>query len=268
MPIDDDIPLRPAALAGIALAGALLLGLVGAESDGEASGDAVPEPATLTGSSGSVLLELFTSEGCSSCPPAERLFSEWVGDRARTTANVVGIAWHVDYWNRLGWTDPFSSPEWSRLQLEYSKRLPAGRLYTPQAVVQGRWHAVGSDRTAVERLVEKAAVRSGRLEVDAAASLARWSGLSGVPVELVVAVTRSDLRTDVPRGENRGRTLVHQRVGISLEVRDLLPDADSFELPSWSPGTPDERRVVFLRDDESAVLAVVEQEPGAPASTG
>lgn len=97
---------------------------------------------------GAIVVELFTSQGCSSCPPADRLLTELAGrERERP---VIALAFHVDYWNDLGWRDPFSSASATARQEAYARALGRG-LYTPQLVVNGRAHAVGSRRGEVER---------------------------------------------------------------------------------------------------------------------
>src|ERR1700726_1026943 len=102
-----------------------------------------------------IVVELFTSEGCSSCPPADALLAELAG-----RPDVLALSFHVDYWDRLGWRDPFSSPDATRRQHGYAELLGLSTVYTPQIVVDGRWQAVGSDRADVERALG-AAQRSG-----------------------------------------------------------------------------------------------------------
>ena len=103
---------------------------------------------------GPVLVELFTSQGCNSCPPADA----YLGDLAKRR-DVVALAFHVDYWDYIGWKDTFADAAWTRRQREYSRSLRTTQIYTPQMVVDGGQHAVGSDRRAVERLIEDAAKR-------------------------------------------------------------------------------------------------------------
>jgi hypothetical protein len=88
-----------------------------------------------------VVLELFTSEGCSSCPPADALLS----DLGSSTKSVIPLAYHVDYWNHLGWSDPFSSHQWSERQSAYVQALNLDGEHTPQMVIGGRWQCAGSD---------------------------------------------------------------------------------------------------------------------------
>ena len=98
-----------------------------------------------------IVVELFTSEGCSSCPPADALLGELA-----TRPNVLALSFHVDYWDRLGWKDPFSSPEATARQQHYARLLGLDTVYTPQIVVDGSWEAVGSDQAAVERALDQA----------------------------------------------------------------------------------------------------------------
>src|SRR5271170_4477662 len=101
-----------------------------------------------------VVLELFTSEGCSSCPPADGLISE-IGASSKS---VIPLAYHVDYWNHLGWADPFSSPQWSERQSSYARAMNLDGDYTPQMVIGGGLQCVGSDRRSVSYAI--AAARS------------------------------------------------------------------------------------------------------------
>src|SRR3982074_1663188 len=91
-----------------------------------------------------VVVELFTSEGCSSCPPAENLLSHMAEQQPIENAEVIALEEHVDYWNELGWVDPFSSREWTARQHAYAGVLGNGNAYTPQMVVDGKTEFVGS----------------------------------------------------------------------------------------------------------------------------
>jgi hypothetical protein len=181
-----------------------------------------------------VLAELFTSEGCSSCPPADRLLTRLLARQPIPGVRVIGLGEHVDYWNYLGWRDRFSSAAYSRRQSEYQQRVfPSNAVYTPQLVVDGHFQAVGSDAGGVRRAIERAA-RMPRADVDVTAGAAEAGRLpvtvrvdagalarSG-PAQILVAVVENGLVSQVARGENRGRTLKHSAVLRRLIVAGTL----------------------------------------------
>ena len=152
---------------------------------------------------GPVLVELFTSQGCNSCPPAD----VYLGDLAKRK-DVIALAFHIDYWDHIGWKDAFADAAWTQRQRLYSRSLGTRQIYTPQMVVDGGRHAVGSDRPAVERLIGAAAKR----ERPALSVTRTADGLSltiGGSGEGEVWIVGYDPRheTKVPRGENAGKTL-------------------------------------------------------------
>jgi hypothetical protein len=173
-----------------------------------------------------VLVELFTSQGCSSCPPADRLLAELAAGAGVEGARVVPLSLHVDYWNRLGWTDPFSSSAHSQRQRAYA--VGDDRAYTPQMVVDGAARFVGSDAGRARRAIAEAARRSkGRVALVArrrdGESLSIDVVASALPpaeggAEVVLALTQGGLAVRVPRGENAGRRLEHAAVVRSWAV--------------------------------------------------
>lgn len=182
-----------------------------------------PQPRT-------VLLELFTSQGCSSCPPADRLLTELVNEGAQGV-QVIALSYHVDYWNYIGWTDPFSSAAWTDRQRAYARQLAGGRTYTPQLVVDGVSECVGSDRREVKSRIEGAAGRAagadlaaqhdaeGRLMIQAALSASAEG-----PARVQVAIFETGLTTEVKKGENARRTLRNDNVVRRLvTVTELDP---------------------------------------------
>lgn len=222
----------------------LLLAVSYSAVSGIRSDSNVASPAT----SAVVVAELFTSEGCSSCPPADALLSTLVQQRVGVGGvTVIGLSEHVDYWNRLGWRDPFSSAAFTNRQSEYQTSVfRASSIYTPQLVIDGYLEEVGSDARAVERAIAKAA-QAPKAAVDVAAALADRAGNLRIqidvnvppvvtlyePADLVVAVTEDQLVSSVERGENRGRRLKHSAV-----VRVLTPvDTLSPETRRWSTTT-------------------------------
>lgn len=193
----------------LALAGLLMLSsraTLGAPTESPA-GQAATEP---------VVLELFTSEGCSSCPPADELLAQLdaAGEVAGTP--VIALEMHVDYWDYLGWKDPFSFAVMSQRQQRYAALLGARGPYTPQVMVDGAIDALGSSRARVEAAI--AASRSARSRSKVHVQLARNGDVlsvkaAGLPKEtpllVLLAVTERKLQTKVTRGENAGRTLAH-----------------------------------------------------------
>ena len=155
--------------------------------------------------------------GLLSCPPADALLAELA-----SRPEVLALSFHVDYWDRLGWKDPFSSPDATRRQNGYAELLGLATVYTPQMVVDGKWQAVGSDRGEVERALEPArrdrdevpvalAVDHGRAQIRLGSG---WGGdLGGL---LLIGFDRRHV-TAVARGENSGRTLAHVDVVRSIE---------------------------------------------------
>ncbi len=167
-----------------------------------------------------VVVELFTSQGCSSCPAADRLLAA-LGELGE--ANVVPLAFHVDTWNHIGWTDPFSSAQWTRRQDSYTRVLAAGRgSYTPQAVVDGAVTMVGSDAEALRAAIADAAARpAGAItlswsadaqQILATAQVELPPALRDRRLDLMLAVYETGLVTQVRRGENGGKVLENDYV--------------------------------------------------------
>src|SRR6516162_11535098 len=152
-----DNVVRPPMLTKYATPFAVLavLGWFSARSDpaGASQNTQTPEPRRP------VLLELFTSEGCSSCPPADRLLETFERTQPVPGADLIVLSEHVDYWNRLGWTDPYSSPLFTERQQEYVRRLHLDGAYTPQLVIDGQADFVGSDERAIRAGILRAEAR-------------------------------------------------------------------------------------------------------------
>ncbi|MGI4863341.1 MAG: DUF1223 domain-containing protein [Janthinobacterium lividum] len=164
-----------------------------------------------------VVVELFTSEGCSSCPAADAALRELETTQSVPGVEVLALGQHVDYWNRLGWKDPFSSPQFTERQRWYAEGFQEGN-YTPQAVVNGRYEFVGSQRATLAATVAKAAQvprATVTLATPTAGQLAVTvdqlpAGTTAAQVELVL--TETGLSSQVGRGENSGRLLHHAAV--------------------------------------------------------
>jgi hypothetical protein len=173
-----------------------------------------------------VLVELFTSEGCSSCPPADALLSRLGRTQPVRGADIIVLEEHVDYWDRLGWKDPFSSAAATARQNEYGEAFGGSQVYTPQMIVDGRAEFVGSSDTDALRAIRTAsqtAKPAVQLSWEKDETLAihieplnNAGKRDGQQVFLVVA--ENMLHSDVKRGENAGRALEHDGV-----VRQLMP---------------------------------------------
>jgi hypothetical protein len=196
------------------------------------SGDAAP-PAPAPG--GPVVLELFTSQGCSSCPPADRLLTRLAED-PKLRGKVLPLSFHVDYWDYIGWRDPFASPRWSERQREYARSFRSSRIYTPQLVVNGRTECVGSNEAVVRQQIAAAlaappAARltlepdppgtDGRLRVRVGAEMAKAAAAGNL--ELWVVVWETGLETPVGAGENASKKLHNDYVVRRLEKALTLP---------------------------------------------
>ncbi len=169
-----------------------------------------------------VLVELFTSEGCSSCPVADEALADLSAAQDVAGAEVVPLELHVDYWNRLGWTDPFSAPEFTERQEAYAQAFHRDGVYTPQMLVDGTSQFVGEHASASRAVALAARVAKSRLVVSSAPAPGGLDVQVQVPTGtqglLLVAVTESSLSSRVQSGENRGRTLRHAPV-----TRVLVP---------------------------------------------
>jgi hypothetical protein len=218
-----------------------------------------------------VLVELFTSEGCSSCPPADRLLVELEELQPVAGVEIIALGEHVDYWDGLGWRDPFSSADATARQQSYSLHFGKNRVYTPQMIVDGADEFVGSDKAQALQAIQRAAGRAKarlRIEPDsvpAAANLGRWMiYVDSLPpktpqkVDVYVAVSESGLSNQVSRGENRGRTLKHTSV---VRVLQKIGELEN------SPGPRFEHGVELPLDPswkrENLRVAAFVQEPAA-----
>jgi hypothetical protein len=219
-----------------------------------------PRPAAAT----PVLLELFTSEGCSSCPPADVLLTKLLREQPVTGVQIIPLSLHVDYWDRQGWRDQFSSPAYTARQQAYSQIFGEDKVYTPQMVVDGHEEFIGSDEAAARRILAGAASRPHLpLSLDARASVegVRLSidlpaaPADAEPIDVLVALTEDDLSTVVRAGENGGRTLSHVAVVRKLQTMGAL-EHETFVASgkmslgkSWKPAKM--RAVVWLQGRKS-----------------
>jgi len=205
-----------------------------------------------------VVVELFTSEGCSSCPPADRLL---MGLARMTDVEVIPLSEHVDYWNHLGWKDPFSAELFSARQQDYGRMFRLESVYTPQMVVNGEVQFLGSDRMRAEQEVRRASQSPhASVELSRSSNETVHLKVENVPqgvrnADLFLAITDTFLETDVRNGENAGRHLQHTGVVRSLTGAGHLDtkkasfyaaDAKINLNPQWR--TPNVKLVLFVQD--------------------
>lgn len=169
-----------------------------------------------------VVVELFTSEGCSSCPPADNVLTRLEREQPIPGVEVVALGEHVDYWNDSGWRDRFSSPLFTARQQDYGQTMKLESVYTPQLVINGQAQVVGSDWNAANSAIRAVAQRPAAV---VGLKVSGWDSLSfqvrGLPkgtqtADMLLAVTESGLETSVGGGENGGRRLRHSSVVRSL----------------------------------------------------
>jgi len=185
-----------------------------------------------------VVVELFSSEGCSSCPPADALLRRLERNQPVPNARIIALEEHVDYWNQLGWKDPFSSSQFRFRQNDYARLFGTDSVYTPQMIVSGTAGFVGVDENQAYQEISKAAARPAAtvklrttpnpkdpslldLLVDVKNESARAES------DILLAVTEDNLSSNVQRGENAGRTLRHAPVVRSFGVIGKLNPAHS-----------------------------------------
>ena len=256
--------------------GVAVAGLVGAIVYGAA-------PTRRAGPRTPVLVELFTSEGCSSCPPADTLLTRLVTDQPIDGIEVVGLSLHVDYWNRLGWVDPFSNAAFTDRQNDYATIWGVSRIYTPQAVVDGAHEFVGNDESAARRHITAAgATPKVPIAIDVEPQRGKSDDLpfriSANPsspraskADVMLAVTEDGLVSEVRRGENADRALSHIAVVRSLkrvaqwDLGNGLATTSTLRLdPSWHRDRI--RLVVFVQDPVSrGVIGVATTRLGSAA---
>lgn len=166
---------------------------------------------------GFALLELYTSEGCSSCPPSDELLGKLQSEYKED--NVYILAFHVDYWDRQGWKDIFSNADYTKRQYEYAKYLGKEPIYTPQLIVNGTTEYIGSQETVVRNAIKVALAKPSIVDLSLEATLLDTKLNVSYNVNkasknnrLVLAVVQKSAKSNVKRGENANRVLSHFQI--------------------------------------------------------
>ena len=216
-----------------------------------------------------ILVELFTSEGCSDCPPADALLGRLDRSQPVAGAQLIVLSEHVDYWNDIGWNDPYSSHAYSERQGAYARRFGLDGVYTPQMVIDGKFQFVGSDErravTAAEKAAKAAKIRMSlsraHLESETALSVhldaGRLPSTARRPATVLVVIADEQDESHVIGGENGGRTLKHvavlrsiKNVG-SLDQANGLSEDVSIEIPRRNEHM---RLIAFAQDEDDGTI--------------
>ena len=228
-----------------------------------------PQPAAASQSRQPVLVELFTSEGCSSCPPADRALAELDSRQPFAEAEIIALALHVDYWNYLGWKDEFSSPTYSRRQGLYTSKFKLDGNYTPQMVVDGEQHFVGSNTDEAKKAITKALKKEkSKIELSLGGDKLMVS-IPNLPkhedATVFLAIAESDLKRNVKRGENSGKTLEHVAVARGLQSLGMInAQTNEFKAETVVQIQPEWKKenlkfVVFVQENASRKILGVSQ---------
>lgn len=203
-----------------------------------------------------VVVELFTSQGCSSCPAADAVLSKIIDQANAEDIPVFGLSFHVDYWNRLGWKDPYSQRAFTQRQYEYARKMKSSSVYTPQMIINGKVEFVGSrERLAFDNVkaalkeaqklelsIQKISVSNNKL------SVSYTSKAENEQLILNMAIVERGLNDNVTRGENRGRLLKHDNVVRAFQSQKLVQKGTfDFQIPKMMNRSKSSV-IMFLQD--------------------
>ena len=206
-----------------------------------------------------VVLELFTSQGCSSCPPADVLLKDIKSKYNHQQVYV--LSYHVDYWNRLGWKDPFSKPEFSDYQRRYATKFNSNSIYTPQLVVNGRIHFTGSNEykaySAIKKYLNEESlstviIRNIERNEDSIEFTYNFEAKEAKSITFVLLV--DEKKTNVSRGENRNKTIINSNVVADKVDRDKNEGTIFLTIPDWVNTTDKLSVIAYVKDDDQNVI--------------
>ena len=200
-----------------------------------------------------IVLELFTSQGCSSCPPADRLLDEVKSN------SIIALSYHVDYWNYIGWKDPFSKSAYTERQRSYGSKFNSSTIYTPQLVINGKEHIVGSNRQALNQKIAKYAAKANAnsvklSEVSKSEDLVRFNydiggGLQDRYIRTILVI--NERKTSVKRGENRNRELINTNIVVNEQRFKLETNSGrgSLVIPNLVKASDDLSLIVVIENN-------------------
>jgi hypothetical protein len=238
---------------GLVFVAAILAPLLLSRSQGASAG---AQPARKA-----VVVELFTSEGCSSCPPADELLGRLESESRSDGVEVIPLGFHVDYWNFQGWTDRFSSSAYSQRQFKYAHKFRIEGPYTPQLVFDGSAQGEGNDPARAHVLIERAAQRPAAADVQMKLSGEQLqievNAANNLAGEVMLAYTEDNLASRISAGENNGRELRHSAVVRELRSLGRLHNGFQNTVPlkikkEWKRN--DIRVVVFVQEPDTGAI--------------
>ena len=211
---------------------------------------------SFTQSNNVTVLELFTSQGCSSCPPADRLLGKYTNND-----NIIPLSFHVDYWNRLGWTDPFSNAAFSQRQKNYASIFKSGNIYTPQLVINGESEMVGSNENKISSTIESegrkkstALISINEVKIDNNKAIINCTVQSAENnSDLNIALVQAKAITSIKAGENGGRELTNYNVVRNFKTLHSIASGKNSMSIDLIPGgeKKDYSIVTFLQDPKT-----------------
>mgnify|MGYP001791440178 CR=1 FL=1 len=209
-----------------------------------------------------VVLELFTSQGCSSCPPADRLLEEIKNNN--DSDRVIPVAYHVDYWDYIGWKDPFASKDYTNKQRDYAEKFLSSSIYTPQLVINGDEHFVGSDKVRIERRIKQILHRgsnSNTIEItdlkikDKKVDFSYKVDGKTKKRNICFLLTIDKRVTPVKRGENTNRTLTNTNIVILEKIVSLIEKEGKMTLSIPDIIEPkDEIKLIAITKDKDLLV--------------
>lgn len=210
---------------------------------------------------GFAVLELFTSEGCSSCPPADDLMGKI--QKEYEDKPVYVLSYHVDYWDDLGWKDLFSNADYTKRQYDYARWLKKEPIYTPQLIINGKVDYIGTKETAIKGGISKALSKPAEVNLDFSAQRVKYGAVVNYKVHgnskstrLVLVLVQKSAKSSVKRGENEGKLLSHYQIVRNLIFQKLAVD-EKGTLNVYFPKNFDSRNgeiIGFIQDNSTGAI--------------
>lgn len=214
------------------------------------------------------VVELFTSEGCYSCPPADRLLSKIIDDAREKDRRVFALAFHVDYWDRLGWKDAFSNKEFSDRQRNYAQAFKSSSIYTPQMVVNGIKEFIGSESETAFKFISAALERPPYTEIEISTAYNRDMDMVTVDYKLSgliensnvnIALVERNIVREIGHGENGGKTLRHDNVVRAFEINKATKTGSQVLTIPKNTDLKNTSVFVYVQDKTSKVIVGAEK---------